>query len=175
MVMKAEPFFRAFESIWPDGKGEGDVVALLTPRGSRFDQRAARRFARVARLMLLCGRYEGIDERVAEFLATEELDFRSTPDLPRMPDPVDDPDERQRQASWIRRFHRLGARTFDPAPRLPVRPAVLDSLAATLRETSPDPFVLARSDDTARPIAARGLRELLEEELDAMEDESYVV
>ena len=73
MVMKAEPFFRAFESIWPDGKGEGDVVALLTPRGRRFDQRTARRFARVDRLMLLCGRYEGIDERVAEFLASEEL------------------------------------------------------------------------------------------------------
>ncbi len=73
MVMKAEPFFRALESVWPDGRGEGDVVALLTPRGRRFDQRAARRFARVDRLMLLCGRYEGIDERVAEFLATEEL------------------------------------------------------------------------------------------------------
>lgn len=73
MVMKAEPFFRAFESIWPDGKREGDVVALLTPRGRRFDQRTARRFGRVDRLMLLCGRYEGIDERVAEFLATEEL------------------------------------------------------------------------------------------------------
>jgi tRNA (guanine37-N1)-methyltransferase len=73
MVMKAEPFFRAFESIWPDGKSEGDVVALLTPRGRPFDQRTACRFARVDRLMLLCGRYEGIDERVAEFLATEEL------------------------------------------------------------------------------------------------------
>jgi ferredoxin len=86
-----------------------------------------------------------------------------------MPDPVDEPEERQRQAQWIRRFHRLGARTFDPAPRLPVRPAVLDSLAATLRSTSPDPFVLAPSQDPERPIAARGLRELLDEELDAME------
>ena len=102
-------------------------------------------------------------------LAAEELNFRSTPELPRMPDPVDDPEERQRQARWIRRFHRLGARTFDPAPRLPVRPAVLDSLAATLREASPDPFVLAPCDDAERPIAARGLRELLDEELDAME------
>ena len=73
MVMKAEPFFRAFESIWPDGRGEADVVALLSPRGRRFDQRTARRYAAVERLMLLCGRYEGIDERVAEFLATEEL------------------------------------------------------------------------------------------------------
>jgi tRNA (guanine37-N1)-methyltransferase len=73
MVMKAEPFFRAFESIWPEGRGEGDVVALLSPRGRRFEQRTARRYAGVERLMLLCGRYEGIDERVAEFLASEEL------------------------------------------------------------------------------------------------------
>ncbi len=73
MVMKAEPFFRAFESIWPDGRGDGDLVALLSPRGRRFDQRTARRYAGVRRLILLCGRYEGIDERVAEFLATEEL------------------------------------------------------------------------------------------------------
>ena len=102
-------------------------------------------------------------------LAAEELNFRSTPELPRMPDPVDDVEERKRHAHWIRRFHRLGARTFDPAPRLPVRPAVLDSLAAALRGASPDPFVLAPCDDAERPIAARGLRELLDEELDAME------
>jgi tRNA (guanine37-N1)-methyltransferase len=73
MVMKAEPFFRALETLWPDGQGAGDVVALLTPRGRPFDQPTARRYAGVERLMLLCGRYEGIDERVAEFLATEEL------------------------------------------------------------------------------------------------------
>jgi len=73
MVMKAEPFFRAFESAWPDGRGATDAVILLSPRGRRFDQATARRFARVDRLMLLCGRYEGIDERVAESLATEEL------------------------------------------------------------------------------------------------------
>jgi tRNA (guanine37-N1)-methyltransferase len=73
MVMKAEPFFRAFDSIWPEGQGEGDAVVLLTPRGRRFDQPTARRFAGLDRLMLLCGRYEGIDERVAESLATEEL------------------------------------------------------------------------------------------------------
>jgi tRNA (guanine37-N1)-methyltransferase len=73
MVMKAEPFFRAFESIWPDGRGDGDVVALLSPRGRRFDQDTACRYAGVDRLMLLCGRYEGIDERVAAFLASEEV------------------------------------------------------------------------------------------------------
>ena len=73
MVMKPEPFVRAFETIWPEGRGPGDVVALLTPRGRRFDQATARRFASLDRLMLLCGRYEGIDERVAESVATEEL------------------------------------------------------------------------------------------------------
>jgi tRNA (guanine37-N1)-methyltransferase len=73
MVMKAEPFFRALETVWPDGADEGDVVALLTPRGRPFDQATARRYADIERLMLLCGRYEGIDERVARCLATEEL------------------------------------------------------------------------------------------------------
>jgi len=73
MVMKAEPFFRAFESAWPDGPGTSDSVVLLSPRGRRFDQATARRLAGLDRLMLLCGRYEGIDERVAETLATEEL------------------------------------------------------------------------------------------------------
>jgi tRNA (guanine37-N1)-methyltransferase len=73
MVMKAEPFFRAFETLWPEGRRAGDAVVLLTPRGRRFDQEAARRLAGLDRLMLLCGRYEGIDERVAECLATEEL------------------------------------------------------------------------------------------------------
>ncbi len=48
-------------------------MVLLSPRGRRFDQASARRLAGLDRLMLLCGRYEGIDERVAETLATEEL------------------------------------------------------------------------------------------------------
>jgi tRNA (guanine37-N1)-methyltransferase len=49
------------------------VVALLSPRGRPFNQATARRFAGLDRLMLLCGRYEGIDERVAEAVATEEV------------------------------------------------------------------------------------------------------
>ncbi len=73
MVMKAEPFFRAFEFAWPEGRSAKDAVVLLSPRGRRFEQKAARRLAALDRLMLLCGRYEGIDERVAESLATEEL------------------------------------------------------------------------------------------------------
>jgi tRNA (guanine37-N1)-methyltransferase len=70
MVMKAEPFYRALESI---GAGAGSAVVLLSPRGRRFDQATARRYAGLERLVLLCGRYEGVDERVAHGVATEEL------------------------------------------------------------------------------------------------------
>jgi tRNA (guanine37-N1)-methyltransferase len=73
MVMKAEPFLRAVEAAWPEGRREGDALVLLSPRGRRFDQETARRYAGLDRLMLLCGRYEGIDERVREAVATEEL------------------------------------------------------------------------------------------------------
>jgi tRNA (guanine37-N1)-methyltransferase len=73
MVMKAEPFFRAVEAVLPEGPGEGDAVVLLSPRGRRFDQKTAERFAQLRRLVLLCGRYEGIDERVREGVVTEEV------------------------------------------------------------------------------------------------------
>jgi tRNA (guanine37-N1)-methyltransferase len=72
MVMKAEPFARALEAIRRDGRAGLEAVVLLSPRGRRFDQEAARRFSRLERLVLLCGRYEGVDERVARELATEE-------------------------------------------------------------------------------------------------------
>ena len=76
MVMKAEPFARALEAIRAEAdaaRPAREAVVLLSPRGRRFDQKTARRFASLERLVLLCGRYEGIDERVAESLATEEL------------------------------------------------------------------------------------------------------
>lgn len=73
MVMKAEPVYRAVRSVLPQGPGARDAVVLLSPRGKRFDQRAAERFAALDRLVLICGRYEGVDERVAEGVATEEL------------------------------------------------------------------------------------------------------
>jgi tRNA (guanine37-N1)-methyltransferase len=72
MVMKAEPFRRALERLG-DGGGRSRAVVLLSPRGRRFDQAAARRYACLDQLVLLCGRYEGVDERVAEGLASEEL------------------------------------------------------------------------------------------------------
>jgi tRNA (guanine37-N1)-methyltransferase len=68
MVMKPEPFFEAVEALDPTGP-----VVLLTPRGPLFDHRTAVRYAVQEELTLLCGRYKGVDERVATGLATEEL------------------------------------------------------------------------------------------------------
>jgi tRNA (guanine37-N1)-methyltransferase len=73
MVMKAEPFFRAVEALRPEGRADGRAVVLLSPRGRRFDQRTAERYAGLPHLVLLCGRYEGVDERVVEGLGAEEV------------------------------------------------------------------------------------------------------
>jgi len=72
MVMKPEPFFAALSAIGAT-RGAPDVVALLTPAGERFTQDAAKRLSANGHIVLLCGRYEGIDERVREALATEEI------------------------------------------------------------------------------------------------------
>jgi tRNA (guanine37-N1)-methyltransferase len=70
MVMKPEPWFDAVESI--EGYERARRI-LLTPAGRRFDQRAAEALARESHLILMCGRYEGVDERVATGLATDEI------------------------------------------------------------------------------------------------------
>jgi len=72
MVMKPEPFFAALGSIRAR-RGTPDAVILMSPAGERFTQQGAQRLARVGHLVLLCGRYEGIDERVREALATDEI------------------------------------------------------------------------------------------------------
>ncbi len=67
MVMRPEPWFEALDELLtePPGPGEGPAhVILLAPDGHRFDQRAASRLALQPRLVLCCGRYEGVDERV---------------------------------------------------------------------------------------------------------------
>jgi len=69
MVMKPEPFFAAVESLDPD-RGR---VLLLSPAGRRLDQAFMRELARDEHLTLLCGRYEGVDERVVEGLPAEEV------------------------------------------------------------------------------------------------------
>jgi tRNA (guanine37-N1)-methyltransferase len=72
MVMKVEPFVRALEAIRAERGTPGSVV-LLSPQGRRFDQVEAGRLNGLGHVVLLCGRYEGIDERVREMVATEEL------------------------------------------------------------------------------------------------------
>jgi len=73
MVMKPEPIFEAVESLKSEiGAAEYPVI-LLTPQGRLFTQELAGKLAENSNIMLLCGHYEGIDERVAEHLVTDEL------------------------------------------------------------------------------------------------------
>jgi len=72
MVMKPEPLLKAVEVIRRE-RGEPSAVVLLSPQGPRFTQAEAVRLGGLAHVVLLCGRYEGIDERVRELVATEEL------------------------------------------------------------------------------------------------------
>ena len=71
MVMLAEPIFRAIEAIEPDRAARH--VVLTTPQGRPFRQADARRLAELSHVVLVCGRYKGVDERVAEKLVDEEL------------------------------------------------------------------------------------------------------
>jgi len=71
MVFKPEPLFRAVDAI--RGEAAIDTVILTSPQGRRFTQREAERLAALDHIVLLCGRYEGVDDRVRERLATEEL------------------------------------------------------------------------------------------------------
>jgi tRNA (guanine37-N1)-methyltransferase len=84
MVMKPEPLFEAVESLLGADEApkkmaatrtvpEGTAIVLLYAAGKLFRQDMARRFAKLERMVLICGRYEGVDERVAEHLATDEI------------------------------------------------------------------------------------------------------
>jgi len=71
MVMKPEPIAAAVEAAKVDSPN-GRVI-LTSPRGKRFDDAAARRLSREESLIIICGRYEGVDERVHEFFVDEEI------------------------------------------------------------------------------------------------------
>ena len=77
MVLKPEPIFAAVESL-AGGRRREDIasntrVVLLSPQGKQFRQSVAVEFAKCEQLVLICGRYEGVDERVAEALVTDEI------------------------------------------------------------------------------------------------------
>jgi len=69
MLLKPEPIFEAVENV----AGEATRVILLTPAGRPFDQGIARELAQASHLLLVCGSYEGFDERIREALADDEL------------------------------------------------------------------------------------------------------
>ncbi|HET9409714.1 MAG TPA: tRNA (guanosine(37)-N1)-methyltransferase TrmD [Candidatus Sulfotelmatobacter sp.] len=86
MVLKPEPLFECLEALGIDrrlpgaaiaaqpGKpGVKELVVLLSAQGQRFTQKIAAEFAELDRLVLICGRYEGVDERIAEFVADREI------------------------------------------------------------------------------------------------------
>ncbi len=68
MVMKPEPIFAAIEAVY-----QGGPIVYLTPQGRLFNQQIAQQFAQESRMTLLCGHYEGIDERVCKHLVTDEI------------------------------------------------------------------------------------------------------
>jgi tRNA (guanine37-N1)-methyltransferase len=72
MVMKVEPFVLAVERIAAE-RGTPGAVVMLTPQGVPFKQAVAQRLAGLGHVVLLCGRYEGVDERVSESVVTEEI------------------------------------------------------------------------------------------------------
>ena len=71
MVMKVEPIDRALASLLPV-EGQTSVI-LLTPQGETFNQRIAEQLSRYSRIVLICGHYEGVDERVREHLVDREI------------------------------------------------------------------------------------------------------
>jgi tRNA (guanine37-N1)-methyltransferase len=82
MLLKPEPLFEAVEFLLERGVGDANLqppldpktaIVLLSAAGKRFTQETARRFAQLDRILFICGRYEGVDERVTQYLATDEI------------------------------------------------------------------------------------------------------
>lgn len=69
MVLMVEPIMKAIKTI----KKTGVRVILFSPKGKKFNQSLARKFSKLDQIVMICGRYEGIDERVAKYIADEEV------------------------------------------------------------------------------------------------------
>jgi tRNA (guanine37-N1)-methyltransferase len=76
MLLKPEPIFSAVDTIWPERTADRKSI-LLSAQGRLFDQDVARRLSSQRELLLICGRYEGVDERVATHLADDEISIGS--------------------------------------------------------------------------------------------------
>jgi len=74
MILSCQPIFDAVRELGGSrAKGQGSRVVLLSPRGKKFNQALANRFSRQKQLILICGHYEGVDERVKEGIVTDEV------------------------------------------------------------------------------------------------------
>lgn len=73
MVFKPEPIFRAVEALQSEALDQALPVVLLSPQGRLLTQAVAEELSHAPRMVLICGRYEGVDERVVENLATDEI------------------------------------------------------------------------------------------------------
>ena len=73
MVLKPEPLFRVIRKIQAEKTEQSRKIILLTPQGKRFEQGMASEFSTLDQAVLICGRYEGVDERVTDCLVDEEL------------------------------------------------------------------------------------------------------
>ncbi len=73
MVLRPEPLFQAVESIKSQNSATETVTVLLTPQGKVFNQQKAQKLTELEHLILLCGHYEGVDERVRKHLVDEEI------------------------------------------------------------------------------------------------------
>jgi len=73
LVMRVEPIFKAISDIRKKTKAKKSKTVLLSPRGKKFDQATAKKWAKLDQVILICGRYEGVDERVADYIADEVI------------------------------------------------------------------------------------------------------
>lgn len=73
MLLKIEPIFRAVKSLKLKVKSKTSRVILLSAKGKTFDQKKAQQLSKYDQIILICGRYEGVDERVARYVADEEI------------------------------------------------------------------------------------------------------
>lgn len=73
MVMKVEPIYRCISTLTKAKNKKKTKIILFTPRGKKFNQKMATEFAKLDQIILVCGRYEGIDERVAKYIADEKI------------------------------------------------------------------------------------------------------
>jgi len=73
MVLKVEPLYRAVSTLKSKVKSQKSKVIVFTPRGKKFTQKKAYEFSKLDQLIMVCGRYEGVDERVGKYLADEQI------------------------------------------------------------------------------------------------------